>query len=170
MTLHLKNDTCGVEVMAEDQDGDEVSLSYEWMLNDAYAGSKNKLDVAVKRGDVIVLKITPSDGTVNGVTAEMKRIVPNMHPQIIKHQDAFFDGNLYTYQIKAEDPDGDTLNYVLHTDLEGMTVSTTGLLTWNVPEAFTGVADALVIVEDGQGGATKYDLKITIKAEESETS
>jgi hypothetical protein len=57
---------------------------------------------------------------------------------------------LYTYNVDATDPNGDTLNYSLTTKPTGMTInSTTGLINWTPTTAQIGNNNVTVKVSDG---------------------
>jgi len=163
-------DILGVEASATDPDGDEVSIQYEWSFNDEMAGSSNRLDVPLKRGDKFSVRVTPFDGQEYGRYVMLRKEIVNMPPLFLQTEKAVFDGETYRCQFMAEDPDGDTLTYSLKSGPTGMKISpTTGLTTWKVPEDFTGLAKISVVAEDGHDGKTQYDLNVTIKQEESES-
>ncbi len=162
-------DTVGVEAAATDVDGDAVTLLYEWTRNGAPAGKGKNIEGSVKRGDVISVKITPFDGVDYGETVTRELEIRNSPPVIAEHADFSFDGSVYTYQVRASDPDGDPLTYSLETPFPGMTIDpSTGLLTWVVPKEFTGVRNVVVVVDDGNGGTARYSLKLTIRENERE--
>ncbi|MBE9078258.1 putative Ig domain-containing protein [Romeria aff. gracilis LEGE 07310] len=71
-------------------------------------------------------------------------------------------GNLFQYQAKAIDADGDTLTYSLLTGApNGMTIdATTGLLRWT-PTA-VGTQEATIKVIDGKGGESLQKLALTV--------
>jgi hypothetical protein len=146
-------DTLNVEVSASDIDGDEVTVSYEWTKNGEPAGNSKRLEIPLKRGDKIYVKITPFDGELYGPSVILHREIKNMPPKIIEDKKFQFDGKVYTYQIKAADPDGDPLTYSLKTAPAEMTIEpSTGFIHWNVPPEFKGKAPITVSVTDGHGG------------------
>ena len=52
---------------------------------------------------------------------------------IVDHKNFNFDGSVYTYQVKATDPDEDKLTYSLKSAPAGMTIDPkTGAIQWNV--------------------------------------
>jgi len=72
---------------------------------------------------------------------------------------------LYTYQVEATDPDGDTLTYSLAVKPSGMTInSATGLIKWT-PTA-KGDYDVVVKVSDGALDITQSFTIVVSKAEE----
>ena len=59
------------------------------------------------------------------------------------------EGGLYTYEVEATDPNGDTLNYSLTAGPTGMTInSTTGVISWTPTEAQIGANEVEVKVSD----------------------
>lgn len=157
-------DTLNVAAAGNDADGDPVTIVYEWKKNGVLASSTNNLGSPVQRGDKITVTVTPYDGREYGSPVVIEREILNMPPVISEHKEFTFDGSVYTYQVKASDPDGDALTYSLEPQPEGMTIdASTGLLTWTVPKDFTGKRSVSVIVNDGHGGTAKYSLDMSIR-------
>jgi hypothetical protein len=155
-------DTLSVEVAGNDIDGNEVIIAYEWTKNGEPAGNGKRLEVPLKRGDKISAKITPFDGESYGPTVILNREIKNMPPMIIEDKKFNFDGKVYTHQIKATDPDGDTLTYTLKQAPKGMVIDKTGLITWVASEKDKGRHPVTVQVTDGYGGEALYNFDITI--------
>jgi hypothetical protein len=157
-------DTLSVDVQGKDIDGDAISFLYEWTKNGGTAGTGSSIGTPVKRGDNISVRITPYDGTDYGNPVVLNREIRNLPPMIIDHKDFSFDDTTYTYQVKATDPDGDTLAYSLESPPDGMTIDpSTGLLKWAVPKEFKGKKDVSIVVSDGNGGTAKYNISISIR-------
>jgi len=157
-------DALGVAVEGRDADGDKVTFLYEWTINGQPAGNQEKIEGAVKRGDSVAVRVTPYDGESYGNAIVQDRTIQNLPPVIQEHGEFKFDGTVYTYQVKASDPDGDTLAYSLEAPPKGMTIDpATGLLTWVVPAEFKGKQDIMIIVSDGHGGTAKYNIKAAIQ-------
>ena len=157
-------DALGVAVEGSDVDGDKVTFLYEWKINGSPAGTDKKIGGPVKRGDSVVVKVTPYDGESYGSAIVQSREIQNLPPIIQEHGEFQFDGKLYTYQVKAADPDGDTLTYAIESPAEGMTIDkSSGLLTWEVPAEFKGKKNVSVVVTDGHGGTARYNLDVTIQ-------
>ena len=157
-------DTLNIAAEGTDADGDPVSFIYEWTKNGAPAGSTNNLANPVQRGDKISIKITPFDGREYGSPVVIEREIRNMPPVIVEHKELSFDGAVYAYQVRASDPDGDTLSYSLQSPQEGMTIDpSSGLLKWVVPKDFKGKKSVVVAASDGRGGTATYAIEITIQ-------
>jgi len=160
-------DTLSLEVSTSDVDGDEVTVSYEWTKNGEPAGNSKRIEAPLKRGDKVSVKITPFDGEAYGRSGFLDREIINLPPMIIEDKKFRFDGKIYTYQIKATDPDGDTLTYSLKSAPSGMTIDpSTGQLKWNVPPEFTGKTPITVSVTDGHGGESLQSLTLEIRPEQ----
>ena len=155
-------DFLSVEASGSDIDGDPVTITYEWMKNGESAGNGNRLETSLKRGDKISVRVTPYDGEVYGTSVILQREIQNMPPMITEDKNFNFDGKIYTYQVKATDPDGDPLTYNLKQAPKGMVIDKTGLITWKVSEKESGRFPVTVQVTDGHGGEVLYNLDITI--------
>jgi hypothetical protein len=155
-------DTLSVEVSANDIDGDDVAIAYEWTKNGEPAGKGKQLEAPVKRGDKIAVMITPFDGEVNGTAVILKREIKNMPPMIVTDDKFHFDGKLFSYQIKAIDPDGDSLIYSLKQAPEGMVVDKTGLITWKASDSDKSRHAVTVQVTDAEGGEASYTFNVTL--------
>ena len=151
-------DTIKITVKATDPDGDEIKLIYQWFKNDEPLSETSDALVLAKdnfkRGDNISLNVIPDDGKVKGSSGLMKVTIGNSFPEITSSpSENKFDNRKFTYQVKATDPENDTLTYSLKTAPAGMTIEkTTGLIKWDVPTDFKGKAEIAVIVSDNHGG------------------
>jgi hypothetical protein len=158
------NDTLSVEVEGNDADGDQVSFLYEWTKNGEPAGKAPSIEATVKRGDRVSVKGTSYDGESYGSSVVLNREIQNLPPMIIENNVFNFDGKIYSYQVKATDPDEDTLRYSLEVSPNGMTIDPSkGLINWPVPPEFKGEVGTIAVVDDGHGGIARYNLKIIIR-------
>lgn len=151
-----------IEAETADPDGDGVVLFYEWYKNGELVSTEKRLNASIKRGDKLMINIKPFDGKDYGKVISLDREILNVPPIIIDHNDYHIDKDLFTYQVKASDPDGDTLTYTLKSAPEGMTIDEKGLIRWNIPHDFKGKASITVSVSDGHGGEAKYSFELTI--------
>lgn len=159
-------DTLSIEVFTNDLDGDDVTVAYEWTKNGEPAGNGKQIEGALKRGDKISIKLTPFDGESYGPPAVLKREIMNMSPVITEHKQYDFDGKVFTYNVEATDPDGDSLAYSLVSAPRGMTIDqVTGLIQWNVPAGFQGKTSFTVSVSDDHGGKVKQNIVFETRAE-----
>jgi hypothetical protein len=156
------NDTLRIDVKGNDRDGDEVTLSFEWSKNGEHAGSGEFLEGPFKRGDKISVKITPFDGQDYGHPITLTTEIYNSPPRVSKDGAEKFENNIYSYQIKATDPDGDALTYNLKQAPQGMVIDKAGLITWKVGEKDAGRHPVTVQITDGRGGEALYNFYVTI--------
>ncbi|MEE9523315.1 MAG: Ig-like domain-containing protein [Thermodesulfovibrionales bacterium] len=166
--LLLKNsggkDLLRVEITVSDIDDDDVFLEYSWFKNGEPVEVAGDTMRDFNRGDRIMVEVIPYDGLdYGGAKRTLEMEINNTSPQIIEHSDIKFDGKFYKYGVKAVDADGDKLTYELKKGPEGMAIDNkTGLITWKVPEDFTGSAEASVVVSDGHNGSVQYGFTASI--------
>src|SRR5207248_806819 len=119
------NDTLTTTVTKHDDDGDTVTLAYQWQKStdgvatwsDLVGRTSSSLDLSGSgngsKGDQLRVKVTPNDGTVNGSTVTSAAITvvnsapvahspPNAHPTP-KTNDTL------TTTVTKHDDDGDTV-------------------------------------------------------------
>jgi hypothetical protein len=158
------------ELLADDPDGDTVELEYTWLLNDEPHEVHDAVfptDV-LKRGDRLVLRVIASDGEDESPPAKSGVVtVANASPDILSEPPSLDGSDLYSYQLKASDPDGDrVLRWQLVEGPRGMKLDTqSGLITWRPTASQDGTHRIEVAVEDGQGGhATQiFDIAIVVE-------
>ena len=156
-------DSIYVETAADDADGDDVAISYEWTKNGEQAGTGKAMELPLKRGDKISVRITPFDGEVHGESALLKREIRNIPPAITEGYKFKIEGRKWSHQIQAADPDGDTLAYSLKAAPSGMAIDpATGLVTWDVPRGFHGKTTVTATVSDGHGGEATQTFNVYI--------
>lgn len=162
---HL-GDELEARASAFDSDGDPVQLSYTWLVNGQILlkGTGPRLTgVDLHKHDRVVARVVPSDERSNGVEmSSQPAIITNRPPQITSAPSITVEGEIYTYAVKAVDPDGDPLQFRLSQAPEGMTIqSETGLIRWKVstehPTVEIGVA-----VSDGDGAEAFQQFKLTV--------
>jgi hypothetical protein len=154
-----------------DKEGDYVRLDYYWSINGVQSSEySDTLSHILKRGDRISLTVTPDDGKRKGNPKSLTIIIgdalPSIQPLPGSHT---FNGSEYSYQVKAADPDGDTLTYSLKSAPDGMTIDPSkGLIRWNVPPDFKGKFPYTVSVADGVGGVATQEYFFEIIREKKE--
>lgn len=154
---------------SEDPDGDEVSYRYTWFVNgDEVAGNDapNLAGERFRRGDHISISIIPNDGHEDGepfLSSEI--LIPNGPPTFVSTPPVSFKGQLFSYQAKAVDPDGDVIFYVLEEGPQGMTINgASGLVTWNYKDSDAGEHKIRIIARDTENEweAQNFVLNITL--------
>ena len=143
--------TISVEVDAHDVDGDTIYYKYKWTLNGKYISDQNYLSTDFKRDDMIVIEITPYDSDDTGSTTFVKNKIFNTTP-VVTEGTPSFDGKIYTYSIKATDVDGDILTYKILEGPEGMSVDSSGAVTWKVRPKDAGKHKFTILINDNNGG------------------
>jgi hypothetical protein len=115
--------------------------------------------------DRIVVRVVPSDGGSNGVEASSQPVVIlNRPPQITSAPSMTVEEGIYTYAVKAMDPDGDPLRFRLSQAPEGMTIqSDTGLIQWKVSAERPSV-DVGVLASDEDGAEAFQQFKLTVRS------
>jgi len=168
--LPRKNSTLKARIEASDPDGDTIFFSYQWVKNgDELIGetSETLVDPSLKKGDKIVLHVSPYDMAGTGEEAISQEIVIlNSAPVITSSPKAPKKKlPLYTYQLVAEDPDGDPITFSLSpSSPPGMTIDPqTGLIQWKIGR--DGAAGTytieIIAADDDEGRCTqKYTLTI----------
>lgn len=162
----------GIDITAEpvgsDPDGDNVQFNYRWSINgeDLSDNSAVLPGNRFKRGDRIILTITPSDSDSTGVPFITNPIIiPNAPPRFISTPLTSFQGETYTYQSRAEDPDEDQLTYSLVSGPQGMNVDPqTGVVSMKIGKEHSGSHEIEIAAQDPQGmkANQKYTLTLTI--------
>lgn len=162
---HLGDDL-EARAAAFDSDGDPVQLSYTWVVNGQIVTkgpSPQFTGNSLHKRDRVVVRVVPSDGTSNGVEmSSQPAVILNRPPQITSPPSTTVEGGVYTYAVKAVDPDGDTLRYRLSLAPEGMMIQPeTGLIQWKVSTEHPSV-DVGVVVSDEDGAEAFQQFKLTV--------
>ncbi len=157
-----------LEVRAEafDPEGDPVQLSYAWIVNGEIVTKGSDPRFATRdlhKHDRIIVRVLPSDGKSSGVEAGSQPVfITNRPPEITSPPSTSIEGGVYTYAVKAVDPDGDTLSYRLSQAPEGMTIQPeTGLIQWKVSTEHPMV-DVGVAASDQDGAEAFQQFKLTV--------
>jgi RHS repeat-associated protein len=75
-------------------------------------------------------------------------------------------GQVFRYDIKASDPDGDRLEYDLVNGPSGLTLDPYGRIHWPTHAGFTGVSPVRIEVRDGRGGVSVQEFAIEVVADD----
>ena len=107
-----------VEAKAHDPDGDQIQYWYQWMRNGRDipgANDRTLISDHFKKGDSIFVKVTPSDGKIQGKEAFSDPIqILNSTPKVTM---VTIDPELprrnstLKARVEASDPDGDTIGF-----------------------------------------------------------
>jgi hypothetical protein len=156
---------------ASDPDGDALSFSYTWSVNDETADDRGPVfpGERLKRGDVLLVSVVASDEQSESEPLASPPIeVMNAAP-VIRSQPVFSNPDAaFTYHVVAEDADGDGLRYGLTSGPEGMTVlAMSGDVDWTPRENQAGSHPVEIWVEDAQGARVTQRFELTIGVTEA---
>lgn len=141
-----------VEVHANDPDQDDLSLKYTWQVNGQIVEqSAEEFDTTdLRKGDLLTVSVIPDDGKEAGQSRDSNGIlIQNRPPEITSMPSAGISRGVFQYQVLAQDPDKDPLQFSLEGAPPGMTIDPTGLIQWSVPKGLEGKQQVRVIVADG---------------------
>lgn len=163
----------GVDVAAtvagKDPDaGDTVRFRYQWIINGRDAAMQTDPVLKgelIKRDDTVALRVTPYDGAEDGPEmTSLAVITGNSAPRITSTPPRAFSARTYTYQVSAQDPDGDAVSFSLTKAPEGMRIGADGKIEWPLKQEYKGGYDVTVEADDGRGGKATQELTITLGA------
>ncbi len=155
--------TLGVVAEGYDADGDAVQFEIAWQKNGQPAGTANRLTEPVKRGDKLIVTVTPFDGKDRGISATLSREILNTPPAIEGQEQFQVSDNAVTFHVRASDADGDPLTYTLKEALPGMSIDRgTGWVRWVTSPGTIGKVPFTVVVSDGSGGESTARITVTI--------
>ena len=162
-----------VDVVVKDPEGEMVRTTITWFVNgNRVSGVESAVlaDTFFVSGQRIQARVVATDG-VNQVTRMTKeRTVGNQPPVIDMSRVSLssFEG----VQVRASDPDGDSLSYRIEDAPPGMTIDREGVLHWSGAVEVAGSWRPKVIVSDSQGDEATWEfgVDITAGAEDREVS
>jgi hypothetical protein len=121
----------------QDADNDRIDFSYRWYKNGEMMEDQASptLDpAAARRGDVISVDVTASDGENTSPPLRTGSIeIQNHAPRITSSPPTSSSKDRFIYQVLCNDPDGDDLSYELLSAPEGMSIDTEGKIEWLIP-------------------------------------
>ena len=148
-------------------DADRDPLNFRWALIHQPTGSQSTLLDPLSQsarftpdfiGDYVAQLIVNDGHAVSDpdtVAISVKAGPVKNHPPQITSTPVTksTEGQAYSYQVTAADPENDTLAYSLTTSLKGMTINaSTGLIQWTPGVNDLGSHPVTVNVDDGNGG------------------
>lgn len=157
-------------VKSFDPDGDSINYIYRWE-NNGVALSEEKTEILdrnrFKKGDSIAVTVIPEDGETSGRPQKSQPImIANSPPVIASSPPDRVNGNIYTYQVKAIDPDNDALTFGLKTAPKGMDIDKrTGLIRWEIGKRSSGKHPIEIEASDGEGAKAiqRYTFSIEFR-------
>ncbi len=164
-----RDDTLTAHVEARDPDDDRLVYTYQWLRNGAEIPGATGPTLAardLRKGDKITVRVTASDLEVTTAPFESGPVaILNAPPRVVAapRGRSTPDGEL-TYQVTAEDPDGDPLSFTLSPDApKGMTINpTNGTILWRPRAADVGTHRFTVTISDGDGGVVRQEVIVSV--------
>ncbi|GIU68218.1 MAG: hypothetical protein KatS3mg001_068 [Candidatus Pacearchaeota archaeon] len=160
-----ENSHYSYQVIAEDEDGDSLTYSLEapsW-LSISSTGLISGIAPEVSEDVVFDVILRVSDGKDFSEQKYQLKVVNVNKPPVIKSQPVteVNENSHYSYQVIAEDEDGDSLTYSLEAP-SWLSISSTGLISGIAPEVSEDVVfDVILRVSDGKDfSEQKYQLKV----------
>lgn len=164
-----------IEVMPEgaDNDGDPVSFRYRWFINGERLEDADGPVLAgdrFRRGDRIGLQVVPFDGVQEGAPfGGQELVIPDAPPRFVTTPPHQFRASTYSYDARADDPDGDQLTYALESGPEGMNIDpSSGELRWDIGKAQGGEHLVRIAARDEEGMKDVQEYAVTISIPDQE--
>lgn len=165
-----REDALKAEVEARDPDGDRLLFTYQWLRNGEEISGATAATLTAKdlrKGDRITVRVTVSDLEATTPPQESQpAVILNAPPRVLggPRWETGPDGTI-TYQLAAEDPDGDTLTFTLSPNApKGMTLDgRTGIVRFRPGAGDAGTHRFSVTINDGDGGAVRQELVVVIR-------
>ncbi|MDZ4851880.1 MAG: putative Ig domain-containing protein [Pirellulaceae bacterium] len=163
--------TLGVQyrynVIANDIDGDTLSYSLEkspiGMSIDAIQGAIRWTPTEAQIGpQEIIVKVLDPQGATSSQSFTVTVRGSNLPPAIssVPITTAAI-GRLYSYAVRASDPEGSPLTYSLITRSGDMSIDSTGVVRWIPTVGELAITKVAIRVTDSQGASTEQSYSIT---------
>ena len=153
-----------VKVVAEDPDGDPVTLTYKWFRNNKeIAGAKtDTLDTKeFQKKDVLEVLVTPSDGKSTREGQGLPVTIANSPPRFTSTPPTEIKDGQYLYQVAVTDPDEDPVTLELKQGSPGMTLDpATKQLSWKLTPENLGKHHVVLVAKDNDNGATQQEFEL----------
>jgi hypothetical protein len=135
------NDTLTAAVTAHDDNGDPLTISYEWYKNGVLIPGEtgNTLDLSVAgngdKGDEITVRVRAFDGTANSTYRTSAPVTVMNSPPVLNLVDREnTNGDSVNVSVAATDADGDAITYSATGLPDGLSIDpNTGQITGTIP-------------------------------------
>jgi len=125
-----KESELNLYIQSKDPDGDPITYQYQWLRNDEEIIGQNQntlKKVNFKKGDLIRVRVTPSDGKANGMPFLSPPLQILNSPPIIQEiwiepKVAYVTDRLKAY-VKSSDSDGDFIYYTYQWEKNGVVLN-----------------------------------------------
>ncbi len=150
-----------------DDDGDDVGFLFRWYVNGEevdFIDGPTLPGNRFHRGDSIHFVVTPYDDQDEGIPYEGSPfVIPNAPPFFVSTPPLDFSGDSYSYQARAEDPDGDEVSYALENPPPGMTIhGRSGQIDWRLEDLPDGAYHIVIVAIDSQGQKGYQEYTMTV--------
>lgn len=158
-------------VEAKDPEQEEISFRYQWKLDgDEIIGADEEFiswQENFRKGSIISVEVVPFDGKDEGIwIAEGSFTISNSPPRIISIPESNAKAGKFTYAIKAEDPDGDPIEFTIKNAPVGMTIEpATSIINWVFDENNIGEYSVEIVATDAEGAKSSQKIDFTISKE-----
>ena len=167
----IQGSELSLSIQSQDPDGDPVIYSFQWIKNDEemIGETKNSLSgKTFKKGELIRVKVTPSDGKVNGkpFLSAPTRIL-NSRPVIqevwIEPKVAYVTDRLKA-NLKSSDQDGDFIYYTYQWEKNGVVLNEEREEYLEIGQFKKGDAIAVLVTPDDRetSGVPKRSETLTL--------
>ena len=153
-----------------DPDGDEVTISYQWLRNGTPipGATQPTLDPShYRRRDLLSVEIVATDGedSTPSLRSHEVDVLPAAPKFVSKAAPTHFKDGRFRYQARAVHPDGNAeLHYTLSDEApQGMRInSESGLVEWEPNASQSGTFAFQIVVEDPEGSKVAQPITLTI--------
>lgn len=155
-------------VESDDPEGGEVSYIYQWKHNgtDIIGATGETLEWReyFSKGDELSIEVIPYDEYAMGIWKSEGAIrIPNAPPVIKSSPHGTVSDGRFTYQVKAYDPDEDSITFSLQNEPEGMTIdSKSGEIDWEFSATDAGSYSIDIVVTDEEGAYSVQTISFSI--------
>ena len=157
-------------VKAIDRDGDPIYYLYQWELNGVALPEEKEETLGQgrsKKGDSVTVVVTPDDREVLGPPKRSELVrISNSPPLIVSSPPLSIEGNIYLYQVRADEPDQDPVAFSLKLGPKGMGIDReTGLIRWEIRQEDKGTHSIEVEASDPEGAKSlqRYSLAVEFR-------
>lgn len=158
------------QVLAQttDPDRNDVSVHYEWIVNDAVVEEGREVfpKSRVQRGDEVRVRATPFDGQSHGPSLESPPIlIGNAPPEIVSAPPDLDPSGRFLYTPEVRDADGDRrFTFALLDGPSSMSIDAeTGRVEWTPTAADVGAHGVEIQVSDGLGGRSRQKFQVSVQ-------
>jgi hypothetical protein len=120
-----------------------------------------------KKGDSVTVVVTPDDREVLGPPKRSEPLrISNSPPLIVSSPPLSIEGNIYLYQVRADEPDQDPVAFSLKVGPEGMGIDRErGLIRWEIGQEDRGTHSVEVEASDPEGAKSlqRYSLAVELR-------